>query len=263
MGGMGSTEQFDRLMSVMHRLRQDCPWDRAQTHRSLRPYLLEEAYEVLHALDEERYDDLREELGDLLLQVVFHAEVAQEQGRFDIEGVLKEITDKLIRRHPHVFEDVEAQTAEDVLKRWEHIKKRQERKDSLLDGVPAQLPALLQAVRVLSKMHGSGLDPWHEGQALLDCARWLEALSAASAADDAGAAEHAVGMLALSMVAACRPMHVNPEDALRSVVRRLAEAVRHEEARLAGEGRSFADLSAEELSRISARLLASVQGRQP
>ncbi len=104
---MPADDEFIRLLDIMHRLRAECPWDREQTHASLRAYLLEESYEVLHALDEERYDELREELGDLMLQVVFHAEIAQEDGRFDIADVLREINEKLVRRHPHVFADAE------------------------------------------------------------------------------------------------------------------------------------------------------------
>ncbi len=115
---MPAADEFIRLLDIMHRLRAECPWDREQTHASLRAYLLEESYEVLHALDEERYDELREELGDLMLQVVFHAEIAQEDGRFDIADVLHEINEKLVRRHPHVFADASADDAEAVLRRW-------------------------------------------------------------------------------------------------------------------------------------------------
>ena len=229
-----AADEFIRLLDIMHRLRAECPWDREQTHASLRAYLLEETYEVLQTLDEARYDELRGELGDLMLQVVFHAEIAQEDGRFDIADVLREINEKLIRRHPHVYADasgarVEADSAEAVLRRWESIKTRQEKKESLLDGVPPQLPALLQALRVLSKIKQAGVEPMEVRDPLAEANRALEHLADAVEAEDAGEADRALGMLGLSIVALGARIGVSPEDAVRRAVARLTDAFRREE----------------------------------
>ncbi len=257
---MPAADEFSRLLDIMHRLRAECPWDREQTHDSLRAYLLEESYEVLHALDEARYDELREELGDLMLQVVFHAEIAQEDGRFDIADVLHEINEKLVRRHPHVFADADARDAEAVLRRWSTIKTQQEKKESVLDGVPAQLPALLQAVRVLSKIRQVGMEPLEVRDPAEEAETALKRLTEAVAADDAEAADRALGALGLSVVALAARVHANPEDAVRRAVRRLSDAFREEEAQLRSEGRPFAQLSPEELSALSARVLEAFEG---
>lgn len=149
------------LVAVMDRLRTGCPWDREQTHASLAPYLLEEAYETLEALDGGDRDHLREELGDLLLQVVFHARVAADDpdAPWDIDDVAAGIVDKLIRRHPHVFSDVLADDAQAVEANWETIKASEKQRDSLLDGVPVALPALARADKILGRLARAGLDP--------------------------------------------------------------------------------------------------------
>ena len=262
---MSAADEFIRLLDIMHRLRAECPWDREQTHASLRAYLLEETYEVLQTLDEARYDELRGELGDLMLQVVFHAEIAQEDGRFDIADVLREINEKLIRRHPHVYADAsgaraEADSAEAVLRRWESIKTRQEKKESLLDGVPPQLPALLQALRVLSKIKQAGVEPMEVRDPLAEANRALEHLADAVEAEDAGEADRALGMLGLSIVALGARIGVSPEDAVRRAVARLTDAFRREEDTLRQDGRLFGALSERELALIAARVLAACEG---
>jgi MazG family protein len=256
---MSAAEEFTRLLEIMHRLRADCPWDREQTHQSLRAYLLEESYEVLHALDEGRLDLLREELGDLLLQVVFHAEIAAEDERFGMADVIRGINEKLVRRHPHVFADAQADDAEAVLRRWASIKTGEEKKESVLDGVPAELPALLQAVRVLSKMRQAGVEPLEARDPAEEADSALRALLAAVEAADQAEADRALGVLGLSVVALAARVHANPEDAVRRAVRRLADAFRTEEALLREEGRRFGEISPEELARIAARVLAACE----
>ncbi|MEK6569163.1 MAG: nucleoside triphosphate pyrophosphohydrolase, partial [candidate division NC10 bacterium] len=163
-----SGERFDALVRIMERLRADggCPWDREQTRQSLKPFLIEEAYEVVEAIDEEDTEQLLEELGDLLFQVVFHAQVAAERGEFTIGQVLAATADKMVRRHPHVFSDGTASTAGEVLEQWEKLK-REERDavaavpGSALDGVPKELPALLRAQRLQDKASRAGFD-WPE-----------------------------------------------------------------------------------------------------
>jgi MazG family protein len=249
-------EQFARLVEVMRRLRAECPWDRSQTHETLRPYLLEETYEVLHALDDERFEELREELGDLMLQVVFHAEIAGERELFDIEDVLRGINEKLVRRHPHVFGDREAETPADVLRRWESIKTEQEQKPSSLEGVPAALPALVRASRVLSKVRQTGVDPFTDRDAVREARQALDRLAGAAEQGERAGALRAAGMLLLSVAEIAASVRVGAEDALRETVSRLSEAFRAEEERLREAGRRFADLSDEELGRIAARVLA-------
>jgi len=225
----------------MRRLRRECPWDRAQTHDSLRAYLLEETYEVLHALDAGRYDDLCEELGDLVLQVVFHAEIAEEAGRFTMEGVLSSINEKLVRR-------------------WETIKSVQESKPSSLAGVPDALPALVRAVRVLTKIRQTGVDPFRGVGRDDEARRWLDRLSEAVGKQDAVTAAQAAGVLSLFVAEMADRAGVNAEDALRRTLGRLGDAFREQESSLREQARSFADLSDEELNRIAAHVLAACEG---
>jgi XTP/dITP diphosphohydrolase len=200
------------LVEVMDRLRTSCPWDREQTHQSLAPYLLEEAYETLEALDSEDPDHLREELGDLLLQVVFHARVAadDESSPWDIDDVAAGIVDKLVRRHPHVFADVAAADAAAVEANWEAIKATEKQRGSVLDGIPVALPALARADKLLGRLDRSGLAPHpvHDGS---DEAR--------------------IGDELLALVRRARAAGVDAEQALRGRLRALEAAARDMEAR--------------------------------
>lgn len=256
---MAAGDEFTRLLEIMRRLRTQCPWDRSQSHDTLRLYLLEEAYEVLHALDDHRYDDLREELGDLMLQIVFHAEIAEEANRFNMEDVLRDINEKLVRRHPHVFGDKHAETPADVVRRWESIKTGQEEKESSLDGVPAQLPALARAGRMLTKIRQTGVDPYRVKDPVAEARLWLERLAEARATQDSRKMSRAAGMLSLALTELADRLRVNAEDALREALARLGDAFRSEERRLKDEGRTFADLTPEELDRIAARVLAQCE----
>ena len=161
---------FDALVDIIAWLRgpEGCPWDRKQSHRSLREHLLEETYEVLEALDEENGDRLRAELGDLLMQIVMHAELAKEAGEFNIEDVIEDINRKLIARHPHVFGSRRAKTAEDVLMHWEELKKKERGgAGSMLDGVPKSLPALAYSQSVQDRVARVGFD-WPSDEGVID-----------------------------------------------------------------------------------------------
>ena len=153
-------DKFVKLVEIMETLRgeQGCPWDKEQTHESLRQYLLEETYEVLELIDEERYDELKNELGDVLLQVIFHSQIAKEKNRFDIEQVLENINKKLIHRHPNVFSDTVIKTAEEQTVNWEKMKNKEDTDRSVIAGVPKQLPALLRAHRTQQKAATVGFD---------------------------------------------------------------------------------------------------------
>lgn len=194
-----------RLTAVMRRLRQQCPWDAEQTHDSLATYLLEETYEALEALDDGDIDALREELGDLLLQVFFHAEIAAENGIWTVDDVAQGLIDKLVRRHPHVFADVAVRHAGDVEANWDRLKAAEKRRDSVLDGVPAALPALAYADKVFARLARSGV-------------RAMPSL------DGAADAEARVGRGLLRAVLAARRDGVDAERALRCATRELARA---------------------------------------
>jgi tetrapyrrole methylase family protein/MazG family protein len=185
--------RFDSLVEIIAYLRgpEGCPWDRKQTHRSLREHLLEETYEVLEALDEDNTTELCAELGDLLMQVVMHAQLAKEAGNFDIGGVIEGISRKLISRHPHVFGKAQAKTAEDVLVRWEELKKKERRGEGgMLDGVPKALPALAYSQSVQDRVARVGFD-WPEDAGVLDklseeIAEFKAGTTAAEKADEFG-----------------------------------------------------------------------------
>jgi MazG family protein len=182
---MSTGEKFERAVSIMARLRAPggCPWDREQTFDSIKPYTLEEAYEVLEAIDNRDWDELKGELGDLLLQVLFYAEMAQEDGRFSIDDVLERLSNKLVRRHPHVFGDVKAETSADVLRNWEALKAQEKKKrleagggkaakaeakpESVLAGVSSAIPALLEAYKLSSRAAHVGFD-WPNVEGLFD-----------------------------------------------------------------------------------------------
>jgi tetrapyrrole methylase family protein/MazG family protein len=167
---------LSHLVEIMRTLRAEngCPWDRKQTHRSLRTYLIEEAYEVIQAIDDEDDDELCEELGDVLLQVVFHSQIAHERGKFNIADVIEGIVEKMIRRHPHVFSDVEAKDSETVLRNWERIKQKEhaegdeEGQVSILHNVAGAMPALMRAVKVQAKASRVGFD-WPDVEGAFPC----------------------------------------------------------------------------------------------
>jgi tetrapyrrole methylase family protein/MazG family protein len=241
------------LFEVVARLRAPggCPWDREQTHESLRPYLLEETYEVLEAIDSGDDDKLKEELGDLLLQVAMHAEIAAEQGRFTATDVSEGAAAKMVARHPHVFGDVAVENADEVLRNWEHAKVHEARRagrdhESVVDRVPITLPALAWALGLQKRAARVGFDftsPAQAADAVVEEAREL------AGATDAEAAFDEMGDLLFALVALSRKLKVNPEDALRVAGQRFRKRFAHMEAELSKEGRSFRELDADELLR--------------
>jgi len=279
-----SGERFDALVRIMERLRADggCPWDREQTRQSLKPFLIEEAYEVVEAIDEGNTEQLREELGDLLFQVVFHAQVAAELGEFTIGQVLAATADKMVRRHPHVFSDGTASTAGEVLEQWEKLK-REERDavaavpGSALDGVPKELPALLRAQRLQDKASRAGFD-WPEISGVI--AKVQEELDELNAAMQGGAPnepatstgsvrslskvegiEHELGDLLFSLVNMARFLNLSAEDALRKSIGRFTARFRYMEQTIERGGRRLKEASPEEMNSLWEEAKAS--GRLP
>ena len=254
---MQNDSTFSELVAIMARLRGSggCPWDRQQTHTTLRPYLLEEAYEALEAIDAEDDAELCKELGDVLLQVVFHAQIAAEEGRFDIEAVGQAIVDKLIRRHPHVFDDASADGADEVLRRWEQIKKQERREQgetapSLLEGIPKHLPALMRAHRIQARVAQQGFD-WDDIDGVLD--KVEEEFAEVRKAWETGGAtavEEEFGDLLFSLVNASRFLKVDPEQALRRAVAKFERRFRALEEIVQARGEEISALSLAALDEI-------------
>jgi MazG family protein len=207
------------LVATESRLRgpDGCPWDREQTHASLARHLVEEAYEVLDAIEEGGPDHLREELGDLLLQVVFHAQLAEDDGQFDVDAVARTITEKLVRRHPHVFAGARAGSASEVLRNWETIKREQEGRTDPLAGIPSALPALQLAAKLQKRVAEAGLDG---PEAASPLAAVRQALEEADGAAEPAEREQALGELLFAVVALAGERGVEPEAALRRTARR-------------------------------------------
>lgn len=224
-----------RLVGVLAQLRArgGCPWDRRQTHRSLKPYLLEEAHELLEALDSGDPQALREELGDLLLQVVFHAQIAREKGRFDFDDVAAGAADKLVRRHPHVFGSERDRSLKGLRRRWEALKREEKpHRASVLDGLPRSLPALLRAQRAHDKV--ASLFPERKGEdpSFRRLARSFGILRRALAGRAARRArERALGDFLLELTRASRRRGVHAEFALKESLRRFEAEVRRKERR--------------------------------
>jgi len=249
-------ETFTRLVEIMARLRGPggCPWDREQTPETLRPYLLEEAYEVLDALDAGDAAAVRDELGDLLLQVVFHAQLAAEAGRFTVADVAQAIADKLVRRHPHVFGDVRVADADEVMRNWRRIKAEERRTKGedrdLFAGVPAALPAVLRAQQLGEKAAQVGLD-WPDVRGVVAKVREeTDELEAAIRENDRAAAERELGDLLLAVVSVARHLDVSAEMALRGANERFAVRARRVEAAARARGASLDALDADEIDRL-------------
>ena len=250
------TEAFACLVDLMARLRGPggCPWDREQTPESLRPYLLEEVYEVLEAIDGRDAQAICEELGDLLLQIVFQSQLAAETGRFTMGDVARGIVAKLVRRHPHVFGDVQVRDAGEVVRNWTRIKAEERQaageETDLFDGVPRTLPALARAQQLGEKAAHAGLD-WRTVDGVLDkVGEEQRELASAVAAGDRAAIEHELGDLLLTLASLARHLDVSAEIALRAANDRFVERVRRLEQTARVGGRRLAELPAGELDRL-------------
>jgi len=245
---------FEAFQEVIARLRapDGCPWDREQTHLSLRPFLLEEAYEALDALDRGDMDDLAEELGDLLLQIVLHAQIATEEGDFNIHHVLEGIATKLIRRHPHVFSDIQVAGVEGVIRNWEQIKAEERQahggheKNGLLDGVPAALPALSQAEQIIERVGRVGF-PY---LALLGEPGTIREMLAAFERDNEADKMNTLGELLLGVTVLAHQADIDAESALREALTRFRNRFGIMEAQALSAGQTLMDLPADQKMRL-------------
>ncbi|MDX2079151.1 MAG: nucleoside triphosphate pyrophosphohydrolase [Terrimicrobiaceae bacterium] len=243
---------IDRLREIVARLRapDGCPWDREQTHASLRGALVEECYEVIDAIERSDDANLREELGDLLLHVVMHAQMAGERGAFALEEVAAGVCEKMIRRHPHVFGDRLAENSTEVLRQWEQIKREEKGGQAgVLDHLPTSLPALLRAQNAQKKAARVGFD-WPSIEPVFDKLREETAeVREAMAGDDPDATEAEIGDLLFSAVNLARKAGVDAETALAAATNRFIERFRFIEARATAEGRRVEEMSLEEMDR--------------
>jgi tetrapyrrole methylase family protein/MazG family protein len=258
-------EWFERLVALQARLRapDGCPWDREQTHATLRTYLIEEAYEVLDAMKSGDDAKFANEMGDLLLQVVFHSQIATEEGRFTVADVIREVHEKMVRRHPHVFGEKRAKDAAEVLRNWEQIKaqerqgtlrngaaRAEEKPKSLLDGVPRGLPASMEGLQLTRKASRAGFD-WDNAEGVFEKLREESAeLQHVSERKDAARMEEEMGDLLFAAVNLARFLQVDPEIALKNANAKFARRFREMERRSADKGQSFADVPRAEKEKL-------------
>ena len=247
---------FARLVEIMARLRAQggCPWDREQTFDTIKPYLLEETYEVLDSIDARDWDGLADELGDLLLQVVFFSQMAQEAGYFDVTDAIEAINSKLVRRHPHVFADGDAKTADDVTRKWDEIKATEKaaktKPAGLLGGVPRSLPALMEAKQIASRAAGAGFD-WNNVDEVLEKLREeLAELDDARKAGSPEALQDEIGDLLFVIVNVARFLKVDPEQALRGTNSKFRRRFAHVEQGLEAQGKSPKEATIQEMERL-------------
>lgn len=273
-----SGDRFERAVSIMARLRAPggCPWDREQTFDTIKPYTLEETYEVLDAIDKRDWQELPGELGDLLLQVLFYAEMAKEEGKFSIDDVLDRLAEKLVARHPHVFGDVTAETSKEVLRNWEALKAKEKseksggEKKSVLDGISHSMPALMEAYKISSRAANIGFD-WPNIEGLFEklteetkelrheVEKWPAPGPNPHQRGVAGSSGHKVpeelrrrledevGDLLFVLVNIARYLSLDPESALRQTNRKFTGRFQHMEAEMHRAGRNLADATLEEM----------------
>lgn len=244
---------IERLLAIIDRLRGDggCPWDREQTLATLRPFLVEECYELLEAIDSGDADHHCEELGDVLLQILLQSHIREEEGRFTIHDVARVLADKLVRRHPHVFGDVQVTGSDDVVRNWNAIKATEKEKPraSLLDGIPIGLPALPRAQRLQARASKVGFDWSDMKDVLAKVDEELCELREALAVGAPDRVEAELGDLLFAVVNACRFQKVGAEDALRRTSAKFERRFRHVEQALQAEGKTLGEASLEMMER--------------
>jgi MazG family protein len=242
-------KEFDEFVSIMKRLRNDCPWDKEQTHESLKKHFIEETYEALDAIDRRNYDDLRGELGDVALQIVFHAIIAEEEKKFTLEEVFAEINEKLIRRHPHVFGNATVTSSHEQSALWDSIKMREGR-NSILDGIPISLPALMKAEKVQKKAAKAGFDWTKKEEVWKKVEEEMSELRSSVDADNDEEIKKEFGDLLFSLVNYARFINVNPEEALQATVKKFMTRFLYIEERVLQQGKNLHQTSLEEMDAL-------------
>ncbi len=238
--------EFEEFVNVVRRLRKDCPWDREQTHQSIRHSLVEECYEVVEALDENNLEELQRELGDLLLHIIMHATIAEQAKEFSLSDILRHISEKLIRRHPHVFGSLHTSDIEEVKHNWENLKMAEGR-NSVLDGIPKHLPALQRAGRVQERAAKVGFDWDAKDDVWLKVTEEAEEFRQALASGNEKHAEEEFGDYLFALVNYARFENINPENALRATVEKFTRRFQFVEDEFRKQGKDIHSSSLEEM----------------
>jgi MazG family protein len=242
-------EKFQELCNIMAKLRVECPWDREQTHDSIKANTLEEAYEAVEAIDLKNYRELKSELGDLLLHILFHSVIAEESGHFNINDVIDSISEKLIRRHPHVFRDVSVNGIKEILKNWEEIKLTEGR-DSVLEGVPKNFPGLARAYRLQEKASKVGFDWNKKEEVWKKVIEEIEEMHEMELAGNPDELEKEIGDVFFALTNYARFLGINPENALRRTNEKFIARFTYIEKKIKESGRSIGESNLEEMDRF-------------
>jgi tetrapyrrole methylase family protein/MazG family protein len=244
---------LSELIAIMSALRGEngCPWDKEQTRESLKPFIVEEAYEVLEAIDERKPEAIKEELGDLLFQVVFQCQIAKERGEFELADVIEKIGRKMIARHPHVFGDADYKTSAEVLVHWEEQKKREgKQRESILDGVPKELPSLLRAHRLQDRASRVGFDWQNVDDVMQKLEEELAEFREALKRKKDGEIEDELGDIFFVLVNVSRFVGINPEDALRKTISKFISRFRYIEMAASDKGQRLSDMTLSEMDAL-------------
>ncbi|MCK9255190.1 MAG: nucleoside triphosphate pyrophosphohydrolase [Bacteroidales bacterium] len=242
--------EFKKLLDIMDELRIKCPWDSTQTNESLKTLSIEEVYELADAISKENDDEIKKELGDILLHIVFYAKIGQEKGSFDIYDVIKSINDKLEFRHPHIFGDVKLATAKEVEENWERIKLKEGKKKTVLGGVPNALPAMIKAHRIQDKARGVGFD-WEEKEQVWDKVKeeYLEMIDELKN-NNTEKFEQEFGDFMFSIINAARLYNINPENALEKTNQKFIKRFNYLEQKTIAQGKDLKYMSLNEMNKI-------------
>ena len=242
--------ELQELLDIMEKLRgkTGCPWDKQQTRESLKPYIIEEAYELYEEIEENNPEKIKEELGDLLFQIVFQCQIAKENGEFDMSAVIDKIGEKMIARHPHVFGDAECTTPEEVVKQWEVLKKREGKlRESILEGVPKAMSALLRARRLQKRAAQVGFDWEKVDDVLMKVDEEIRELKEALNTKNRSEMEDELGDILFMLVNLSRFIGVNPEDALRKTISKFIHRFRYIEMKAADQGKKLSEMTLAEM----------------
>ncbi len=242
-------EKFENLWAIMKRLRQECPWDREQTHDSIKAATLEETYEMIEAIDLKDFNELKAELGDLLLHIVFHAAIAEENKNFSINDVIDSITEKLIRRHPHIFSDIKVKDTKEILKNWEEIK-LSEGRESVLEGVPKNLPSLARAYRLQEKASKVGFDWEKKEDVWKKVIEEIEEMHEMEKAGNQDEFEKEMGDVFFALTNYARFLGVNPENALRLTNEKFITRFSYVEKKIKETGKSVSESNLAEMDKF-------------
>lgn len=242
-------EKFENLVNIMRRLRVECPWDKEQTHDSIKAATLEETHELIEAIDDKDFDEMKGELGDILLHIVFHSQMASETNKFNIDDVIDGITEKLIRRHPHVFGETKVKDNDEIMYNWEKIKLEEGRK-SVLDGVPKALPQLHRAFRIQEKASKVGFD-WEKKENVWEKVKEeIKEFEEVSNSGNQEKIEEELGDLLFSIVNYTRFIGINPENALRVTNEKFIKRFNYIEQKLNEEGKKITDSNLTEMDKL-------------